>query len=128
MAACFANFKQLFARGQEFTYGLEDIAHYYADYRRLMEHWHAILPGGVLTVDYEDVVSDLDTQVHRLLGHCGLAFEDACLRFHEQDRAVRTASSEQVRQPIYRDAVALWKHYEAHLEPVRRVLEARGVL
>ena len=98
------------------------------NYRRLMDHWHDILPSGVLTVDYEDVVSNLDEQVHRLLDHCGLAFEEACLRFHEQDRAVRTASSEQVRQPIYKDALALWKHYETHLEPVRRVLETRGVL
>jgi len=128
MAACFANFKQLFARGQEFTYGLEDIAHYYADYRRLMDHWHAVLPGGVLTVNYEEVVADLERQVERLLAHCGLAFEAACLRFHEQDRAVRTASSEQVRQPIYKDAVALWQNYEQHLEPVRRVLTERGVL
>ena len=128
MAACFANFKQLFARGQEFTYSLEDIAHYYADYRRLMDHWHAVLPGGVLTVDYEAVVADLERQVERLLEHCGLGFEEACLRFHEQDRAVRTASSEQVRQPIYKDAVALWQNYEQHLEPVRLVLAERGVL
>jgi len=128
MAACFANFKQLFAQGQEFTYSFEDIGHYYADYRRLMDHWHSVLPGGVLTVQYEDVVDDLETQVDSLLAHCGLEFEEACLRFHEQDRAVRTASSEQVRQPIYSDALRLWMHYQDHLEPLKGVLEERGVI
>ena len=128
MAACFANFKQLFARGQEFTYSLEDIGHYYADYLRLMEHWQSVLPGAVLTVQYEDVVDDLETQVAALLDHCGLPFEDACVRYYEKDRAVRTASSEQVRQPIYRDALTLWRHYEKHLAPLAGVLAARGVL
>ena len=128
MAACFANFKQLFAQGQEFTYSLEDIGHYYADYLRLMAHWHSILPHGVLTVQYENVVADLDTQVDSLLAHCGLEFEEACLRFHEQDRAVRTASSEQVRQPIYRDALQQWMNYQDQLRPLRQVLEERGVL
>lgn len=128
MAACFANFKQLFAKGQEFTYSFEDVGHYYADYIRLMAHWHSILPGEILTVQYEDVVNDLETQVNTLLDHCGLGFEDACIRFYEQDRAVRTASSEQVRQPIYRDALQQWKNYEDHLQPLRQVLEERGVL
>lgn len=128
MAACFANFKQLFAQGQEFTYSQEDIGHYYADYLRLMEHWESIMPGEVLTVQYEDVVEDLDTQVRRILEHCGLKFEEACVRYYEKDRAVRTASSEQVRQPIYRDALALWKNYEQHLGPLRSVLEERGVI
>lgn len=128
MAACFANFKQLFARGQEFTYSLEDIGHYYADYLRLMDHWHSIFPDGVLTVQYENVVADLDTQVDTLLAHCDLEFEEACLRFHEQDRAVRTASSEQVRQPIYSDALKQWMNYEEYLQPLKRVLEERNVL
>ncbi len=128
MAACFANFKQLFAQGQEFTYSLEDIGHYYADYLRVMTHWHSILPGGVLTVQYEDVVADLETQVHSLLAHCGLEFEEPCLHFHEQDRAVRTASSEQVRQPIYSDALTQWTHYDEHLQPLRQVLVERGVI
>jgi tetratricopeptide (TPR) repeat protein len=128
MAACFANFKQLFAQGQEFTYSQEDIANYYADYIRLMDHWHAILPGQVLTVQYEDVVEDLETQVRRLLDHCGLEFEESCLRYYEKDRAVRTASSEQVRQPIYRDAMKQWQNYESHLEPIRTLLTERGVL
>lgn len=127
MAACFANFKQLFARGQEFTYSLEDIGHYYADYLRAMAHWEKILPGAVLTVRYEDVVADLEKSVHTLLGHCGLEFEEACVRYYEQDRAVRTASSEQVRQPIYTDALTQWQNYEDHLAPLQKVLSERGV-
>ena len=127
MAACFANFKQLFARGQEFTYGLEEIGHYYADYMRLMAHWHAVLPDDVMTVQYESVVEDLDTQVRALLEHCKLPFEEQCLRYYEKDRAVRTASSEQVRQPIYRDALSLWQRYESHLDPLKAVLDERGV-
>lgn len=128
MAACFANLKQLFAQGQEFTYSQEDIANYYADYVRLMDHWQSILPGGVLTVQYEDVVADLESQVKRMLEHCGLPFEEGCIEFHRTERAVRTASSEQVRQPIYKDAIAQWKHYEKHLAPVRKILEERKVL
>ena len=128
MAACFANLKQLFARGQEFTYSLEDIGNFYADYLRLMDHWNAVLPGAVLTVQYESVVDDLETHVHALLEHCGLGFEEQCLRYYEKDRAVRTASSEQVRQPIYRDALEQWKNYEAYLDPLRQVLEERKVL
>ena len=128
MAACFANFKQLFARGQEFTYSLEDIGRYYADYLRLMNHWHGVFPGGLLTVQYEDVVENLDTQVRQLLSHAGLQFEEACLHYYEQDRAVRTASSEQVRQPIYRDALNLWEHYLPHLGALESLLRERGVL
>ncbi len=128
MATCFANFKQLFAQGQEFTYSLEDIGHYYADYLRLMEHWYSILPQGILTVQYEDVVDDLDKQVESLLAHCDLEFEESCIRFYEHDRAVRTASSEQVRQPVYRDALTQWMHYRDHLQALEHVLEERGVL
>ena len=127
MAACFANFKQLFARGQEFTYGLEEIGHYYADYMRLMDHWHSVLPHGLMTVQYETVVEDLETQVRVLLDHCNLPFEEQCLRYYEKDRAVRTASSEQVRQPIYRDALSVWQRYEAHLDPLKAVLDERGI-
>lgn len=127
MAACFANFKQLFARGQEFTYGLEEIGHYYADYMRLMDHWHSVLPHGLMTVQYETVVEDLETQVRVLLDYCNLPFEEQCLRYYEKDRAVRTASSEQVRQPIYRDALSVWQRYEAHLDPLKAVLDERGI-
>ena len=127
MAACFANFKQLFARGQEFTYSLEDIGRYYADYVRLMSHWHDVFAGGLLTVQYEEVVDDLDTQVRQLLSHANLGFEEACLRYYEKDRAVRTASSEQVRQPIYRDALQLWERYQAYLTPLESTMRERGV-
>ena len=126
MAACFANFKQLFARGQEFTYGLEEIGHYYADYLHLMDQ-HSVLPQGLMTVKYETVVEDLETQVRALLDHCNLPFEEQCLRYYEKNRAVRTASSEQVRQPIYRDALSVWQRYEAHLDPLKAVLDERGV-
>ena len=127
MAACFANFKQLFARGQEFTYSQQDIGRYYADYLRLMDHWHSVFPEGLLTVQYEAVVEDLDTQVRQLLAHAKLDFEEACLRYHEKDRAVRTASSEQVRQPIYRDALALWENYREFLSPLEATLAEHGV-
>jgi tetratricopeptide (TPR) repeat protein/exonuclease VII small subunit len=122
MGCCFAGFKQLFAEGQEFTYGLEEVGHYYSDYIRLMDHWDRMLPGKVLRVRYEDVVADLETQVRRLLDHCELPFEEACLNFHETERAVRTASSEQVRQPIFKSGVDQWENYSSYLDPLRTVL------
>lgn len=122
MGCCFSGFKQLFAEGQEFTYGLEEIGHYYRDYVRLMDHWDAVLPGAVLRVRYEDVVADLEQQVRRTLDFCGLPFEAACLNFHQTERAVRTASSEQVRQPIFSSGVDQWEHFSAHLGPLRAVL------
>ena len=122
MDCCFSGFKQLFAEGQEFTYSLEDVGTYYRDYVSLMDHWDKVLPGWILRVQHEDVIDDLEGQVRRLLDFCGLPFEDACVEFHHNERAVRTASSEQVRQPIYRSSLAQWRHYEAHLEPLKRVL------
>ena len=122
MGCCFAGFKQLFAEGQEFTYGLEEVGHYYSDYVKLMDHWDAVLPGKVLRVRYEEVVADLETQVRRLLNFCELPFEDACLNFHQTERAVRTASSEQVRQPIYQSGVDQWTNYSPWLDPLRKVL------
>ena len=124
MATGFSAFKQLFAAGQEFTYSLDDLGHYYRDYVNLMEHWNRVLPGRVLHVDYENVIDDLEGQTRRLLDYCGLPFEAACLSYHRNRRAVRTASSEQVRQPIYRNAVAQWKRFEAYLEPLRTALDA----
>ncbi len=122
MACCFGNFKQLFAQGQVFTYDLRDIARYYRTYLDLMRHWHAALPGRVLTVHYENVVDDLEGSVRLLLEFCGLEFEPACVSFHETRRSVRTASSEQVRQPIYRDGLTQWRHFEPWLEPLREAL------
>jgi tetratricopeptide (TPR) repeat protein len=122
MGCCFSGFKQLFAEGQEFTYGLTEVGTYYRDYVQLMDHWDAVLPGKVLRVRYEEVVADLEGQVRRLLDFCGLPFEQACLDFHQTDRAVRTASSEQVRQPLYQSGVDQWENFSDHLDPLRAVL------
>lgn len=122
MDACLSCYRQLFARGQSFTYDLNDIGEYFLEYQRMMDHWHAVLPGRVLTVQYEELVGDLENQVRRLLAYCDLPWEDACLNFHETDRPVRTASSEQVRQPIYRDAIGYWRRYQSHLEDLQEVL------
>jgi tetratricopeptide (TPR) repeat protein len=122
MACCFSNFKQLFASGQEFTYGIEDIARYYRTYLELMEHWNAALPGRILKMDHEDVVDDLDANVRRLLDFCGLDFESACLDFHKTARSVRTASSEQVRRPLFREGLDQWKNFEPWLGPLKTAL------
>jgi tetratricopeptide (TPR) repeat protein len=122
MACCFGNFKQLFARGQEFSYGVVDVARYYRTYLELMEHWDAVLPGRVLRVLHEDVVEDLEGSVRRLLEFCGLEFEPACVEFHRSRRSVRTASSEQVRQPIYREGLDQWRHYADWLGPLESAL------
>jgi len=121
--SCFGTYKQLFASGQPFSYDMTEIGEYYLQYRRLMDHWHEVLPGFVLDVQYEDVVADLESQVRRILDFCGLPFEEACLRFHETERAVKTASSEQVRQPIYSSSVNLWRNYEEHLETLVHILK-----
>ncbi|MDP4574863.1 sulfotransferase [Qipengyuania sp. G39] len=122
MDCCFSGFKQLFAEGQEFTYGLTEVGRYYANYVDLMDHWDAVLPGKVLRVQHEDVLDDLEGQVRRMLDHCGLEFEEACLDFHKTDRAVRTASSEQVRQPINRKGQGAWKPYEPWLGDLKDAL------
>jgi tetratricopeptide (TPR) repeat protein len=118
MACCFSGFKQLFAEGQEFTYGLQEIGDYYKNYVELMDHWDTVLPGFVLTVQHEDVVHDLDTQVHRILDFCGLPFEQNCIEFYKTKRNVRTPSSEQVRQPIYTTGLEQWRNFEQHLQPL----------
>lgn len=121
--SCFGSYKQLFAKGQPFSYDLVELGEYYTQYQRIMDHWHDVLPGHVLDVHYEDVVDDLETQVRRILQHCDLPWDDQCLRYYETGRAVKTASSEQVRKPIYKTSVNLWRHYEAHLEPLIEILE-----
>jgi len=122
MACCFSNFKQLFAQGQEFTYSIEDIARYYRTYLELMRHWERALPGRVLKVQYEDVVDDLENNVRRILDFCGLEFEPQCVEFHKTQRSVRTASSEQVRQPLTRTGLEQWKHFEPWLDPLKDAL------
>jgi len=122
MACCFSGFKQLFAEGQEFTYGLDEIGRYYRGYVELMDHWDEAAPGEILRVRYEDVVDDLEGEVRRILDFCGLEFEESCVNFHETDRAVRTASSEQVRQPINRKGVEQWRHFEPWLDPLKAAL------
>jgi tetratricopeptide (TPR) repeat protein len=122
MACCFSNLKQLFAQGQEFAYSAEDIARYYRTYLALMQHWDEALPGRVLRVHHEDVVADLESSVRRILDYCGLPFEQACVDFHKTERSVRTPSSEQVRQPIFRDGLDQWRKFEPYLAPLKEAL------
>lgn len=122
LACCFSGFKQLFASGQEFSYGLEDIGHYYQDYIDLMTHWNSVLPDFILTVHHEAVVFDLETQVRRMLDFCGLPFDAACLNFHRTERSVRTPSSEQVRQPIYQSGLNAYQPFEPWLAPLKTAI------
>ena len=124
LGCCFSNFRQHFARGQDFAYDLDDLGHYYAEYVRLMGHMDGVLPGRVHRVIYERMVEDTEAEVRALLAYCGLEFDPACLKFYETERAVRTPSSEQVRRPIYKDATEEWRPYEAHLEPLKTALGA----
>ena len=121
--SCLGSFKQLFASGQPFTYDATELAEYYLQYDALMSHWHSVLPGYVLDVHYEDVVADLESQTRRMLDFCGLDFEPACLEFFKTDRAVKTASSEQVRLPIYASSVDRWRSYEPFLGEMIRILQ-----
>ena len=124
MAACFAAFKQHFARGQHFSYDLEQVGCYYRDYVALMDHFDLVLPGRIHRVHYESLVDDIESEVRALLEYCGLPFEEGCLHFYENDRAVRTASSEQVRQPIFRGGLEQWRHYEKWLGPMKTALSS----
>ncbi len=123
VACCFSGFKQLFAEGQEFSYDMHDIASYYNDYLALMNHWDNVLPNAVLRVQYEDVIDDIETQVRRILNYCKLPFESNCIDFYKTKRAVRTASSEQVRQPINKKGVDQWRNFEGFLMPLQEKLE-----
>jgi len=123
MACCFSGFKQLFAEGQDFSYKLEDIGRYYQAYLKLMAHWHKVLPGYVLTVNHEDVVDDVEKQIRRILDFCGLEFEQSCVDFHKTQRNIKTPSSEQVRQPIYKSATEQWRHFEQYLAPLKEIVD-----
>ncbi|MEJ0093982.1 MAG: tetratricopeptide repeat protein [Methylocella sp.] len=122
MACCVSNLKQLYARGQEFCYGIEEIARYYRTYLELMRHWDRVLPGRVLRVSYEDLVEDLGASVRRILAYCGLEYDPACLAFHRSQRAINTPSSEQVRQPLFREGISQWRNYDPWLDPLRKAL------
>ena len=122
MDSCFSSYKQYFAEGQSFSYDLEDLGRYYQCYLKLMDHWDRVLPGKVLQVRYEELVRDPEANIRRLLQHCGLDFEPGCLAFHETKRPVRTASAEQVRQPLYSSGVGYWRNFAAQLEPLSRAL------
>jgi tetratricopeptide (TPR) repeat protein len=122
MACCFSNFKQLFAAGQEFTYGLEDIGRYYRTYVALMAHWDSALPGKVLRVEHEDVVGNLEANVRKILQFCSLEYEPRCMEFYKTERSIRTASSEQVRRPIFKDSLEQWRNFEPWLGPLKDAL------
>lgn len=122
MGGCFSGYKQLFANGQNFTYSLSDIGLYYRDYVKLMDHWDEVLPGRVHRVQYEDMVADTENEIRKLLDYCGLEFEESCLSFYETKRAVRTPSSEQVRQPIYKGGLEQWRNFDEHLGPLKDAL------
>ncbi|MCH7696811.1 MAG: sulfotransferase [Proteobacteria bacterium] len=122
MACCFSGFKQLFAEGQEFTYGLEEIGRHYKGYVELMDHWDKVIPRKILRVQHEDVVQDLETEVRRMLDFCGLPYEQACVEFYKTDRAIKTPSSEQVRQPIYKSGLEQWRNFEPYLQPLKDAL------
>ncbi|MHB8285088.1 MAG: sulfotransferase family protein, partial [Caulobacteraceae bacterium] len=122
LGSCFSAFKQHFAQGQAFSYDLTDLGRYYADYAELMAHFDTVLPGRIHRVIYEDMVEDTETEVRRLLDYCGLPFEAACLKFYDNDRAVRTVSSEQVRRPIFREGLEQWRRFEPWLGPLKTAL------
>jgi tetratricopeptide (TPR) repeat protein len=122
LACCFSNFKQHFARGQHFTYSFEEIAAYYRDYTELMAHFDAVLPGRVHRVYYENMIAHTESEIRALLDYCGLPFAEQCVQFHRNERAVRTASSEQVRKPIYQEGVDSWRHFDAWLAPLKNAL------
>ena len=123
MSACFSSYKQLFAEGQDFTYDLKDLATYYNNYVELMDHWNKVLPGDILSVNYEDLINDFEPSVNRILDYCNLPFEQACLEFYKSKRSVKTPSAEQVRQPIYKSGLDYWKNYEPYLKDLQSNLK-----
>ncbi len=127
MDTCYAIYKQLFLDGYAFSYDLEELGQYYAAYLQLMEHWNTVLPGVIHTVVYEDLVADVEGESRRLLQYCGLDWQEQVLKFYESQEASNTASSIQVRQPVYGSSVAKWKHFEKQLEPLISVLRERGI-
>ncbi len=127
MDSCYSIYKQLFRDAYPFSYDLDELGRYFVAYTELMRHWHRVMPGVIHTVRYEHLVADLDGEARRLLGHCGLAWDDRCLRFHENPDASTTASAMQVRQPIYAHSVGRWRNYARQLEPLRARLAGAGI-
>ena len=125
MDTCYAVYKTLFGQAYPFSYDLDELAAYFLAYRRLMDHWHEVMPGQILNVAYEDVVADTESAARRLTEYCGLQWERECLEFHTSRAATTTASAAQVRQPVYSSSVQKWRHYEQQLAPLQaRLLDA----
>ena len=123
MDTCFSCFKQFFARGQLFTYSLEDLGNYYTDYIRAMNHWHSVYGKDIFTVHYDNVINETEETIRELLDYCDLSFEKECLEFYKSSRPVKTPSAEQVRQPIYKSGLNYWKNYEKHLKPLKKIID-----
>ena len=123
MDTCFSCFKQFFARGQLFTYSLEDLGNYYTDYIRAMNHWHDIYGKDIYTVHYDNVINKTEETIRELIDYCKLPFEKECLEFYNSSRPVKTPSAEQVRQPIYKSGLNYWKNYEKHLLPLKKIID-----
>mgnify|MGYP005685095959 FL=1 len=123
MDTCFSCFKQFFARGQLFTYSLEDLGNYYTDYIRAMNHWHNVFEKDIFTVHYDNVINNTEETIRELIDYCELPFEKECLEFYKSSRPVKTPSAEQVRQPIYKSGLNYWKNYEKHLIPLKKIID-----
>ena len=123
MDTCFSCFKQFFARGQLFTYSLEDLGNYYTDYIRAMNHWHNVYGKDIYTVHYDNVINETEETIRELIDYCELPFEKECLEFYNSSRPVKTPSAEQVRQPIYKSGLNYWKNYEKHLSPLKKIID-----
>ena len=123
MDTCFSCFKQFFARGQLFTYSLEDLGNYYTDYIRAMNHWHNVYGKDIYTVHYDNVINETEETIRELIDYCELPFENECLEFYNSSRPVKTPSAEQVRQPIYKSGLNYWKNYEKHLLPLKKIID-----
>lgn len=121
--SCVSSFKQLFYKGQSWSYDLFEIGEYYLEYERMMDHWHSLYPGEIYDIQYENIVNNQEDESRALIQYCGLDWEDSCLRFYENKRSVNTASSEQVRQPIYKGAMYAWKNYESEIGALKDILE-----
>jgi hypothetical protein len=127
MDTCYAVYKQLFVDAYPFSYDLEELANYYVAYHQLMEHWNSVLPGVVHTVNYEDVVKDLEKESRQLLDYCDLEWQAQCLKFHENKEASTTASTAQIRRPVYQSSIGNWRKYESQLQPMVDVLQKAGI-